>query len=132
MSCIVTQLAHESFGICHFCERIRLNLINPRVLKLERGLYMKMLDSFTVRPWKNEMSLRRHFEKPPPFWKYATKLCNHSMLPLIISCTTLRNFGWHLLWHNDNREQKYCQTLGNKPNHSHCVLRGQLFSKGKI
>ena len=32
-------------------ERIRLNLINPRVLKIERGLHVKMLDSapFTVR-----------------------------------------------------------------------------------
>ena len=29
-------------------------------------------------------------------------------------------------------EQKYCQTLGNKPNQSHSVLRGWLFSKGKI
>ena len=32
----------------------------------------------------------------------------------------------------DNWEQKYCQTLGNKPNLSHHVLRGRLFSKGKI
>ena len=42
------QFAHESFGICCFCERIRLSLINPTVLKLEHGFYMKMLDSFTV------------------------------------------------------------------------------------
>ena len=28
--------------------------------------------------------------------------------------------------------RKYCQTLGNKPNHSHRLLRGRLFSKGKI
>ena len=46
---IVMQFAHESFfGICCFYERIWLNIINPRVLKLEHGLYMKMLDSFTV------------------------------------------------------------------------------------
>ena len=32
-------------------ERKRLNLINPRVLKIERGLHLNMLDSapFTVR-----------------------------------------------------------------------------------
>ena len=29
-------------------------------------------------------------------------------------------------------EQKYCQTLDNKPNHSPPVLQGRLFSKGKI
>ena len=32
----------------------------------------------------------------------------------------------------DNWEQKYCQTLGNEPNQSHRVLRGRLFSKGKL
>ena len=44
-------------------ERIRLNLINPRVLKIERGLHVKMLDSapFTVQPWKNATCLRGHF-----------------------------------------------------------------------
>ena len=48
MSCIVTQFASESFGICRFrglCARecdLR-SLINPRVLKIERGLHMKML-----------------------------------------------------------------------------------------
>ena len=29
-------------------------------------------------------------------------------------------------------EQKYCQSFDNKPNHSHPVLRGRIFSKGKI
>ena len=28
----------------------------------------------------------------------------------------------------DNCDQKYCQTLDNKPNHSHCVLRRRLFN----
>ena len=28
-------------------------------------------------------------------------------------------------------EQKYCQSFDNKPNHSHPVLRGRIFSKGK-
>ena len=32
----------------------------------------------------------------------------------------------------DNWEQKYCQTLGNKPNQSHRVVRGRLFSKWKF
>ena len=31
----------------------------------------------------------------------------------------------------DNWEQKYCQTLGNKPDYSHHVLRGRVFSKEK-
>ena len=63
-------------------ERIRLNLINLRVLKIERGLHVKMLDSvpFTVRPWKKATCLRGHFaqydfKKSPPFRKYAMKLC---------------------------------------------------------
>ena len=45
VSCIVTQLTRESFGIyrlrgsCWYVyERIRLNLINPKVLKIEIGL----------------------------------------------------------------------------------------------
>ena len=48
MSCVVTQFASESFGICRFrgsCARecdLR-SLINPRVLKIESGLHMKML-----------------------------------------------------------------------------------------
>ena len=30
------------------------------------------------------------------------------------------------------RVTSFCQTLGNKRNHLHRVLRGGLFSKGKI
>ena len=32
----------------------------------------------------------------------------------------------------DNWEQKYCQTPANKPNHSHRLLRGRFFPKGKF
>ena len=32
----------------------------------------------------------------------------------------------------DNWEQKYCQTLGHKQNHSHRLLRGRFFPKGKF
>ena len=32
----------------------------------------------------------------------------------------------------DNWEQKSCQTLGNKPNHSHRVQRGRFIFQGKI
>ena len=48
VSCIVTQFASESFGICRFrgsCTRechLR-SLINPRVLKIVRSLHVKML-----------------------------------------------------------------------------------------
>ena len=63
-------------------ERIRLNLINPRVLKIERGLHVKMLDSapFTVQPWKNATCLRGHFAQKDLrnqllFRKFAIKLC---------------------------------------------------------
>ena len=54
------------------------------------------------------------------------------MLPLMISCTRSWNFAWHFVLALDNWEPKYCQTLGNEPNHLHRVLWGRLFSKGKI
>ena len=119
-------------------ERIRLNLINPRVLKIERGLHVKMLDSvpFTVRPLKNATCLRGHFaqydfKKSPPFRKYLMKICiiqcylNYLMHEIMEFCVTSSLA-------LDNWEQKYCQILGIKPSHSHRVLRGRLFSKGKI
>ena len=51
------------------------------------------------------------------------------MLPLlIISCTRSWNFAWHLLWHSTTEsKKKNCPTLGNEPNHSLRVLRGQLY-----
>ena len=54
MSCIVTQFARESLGICRVrgsCMR-EYDVVNPTVLKIERGLHLKMLDAapFTVRP----------------------------------------------------------------------------------
>ena len=71
VSCIVTQLTRESFGICrlrgpcwYVYERIRLNLINPKVLKIERGLhFIKMLDSasFTVSTVKECNLFTRSF-----------------------------------------------------------------------
>ena len=122
-------------------ERIRYNLINQRVLKIKRGLHVvflhvKMLDSapFTGLPWNNASFLRRHFaqedfRKSPPFRKYAMKLCiiqcynNYLMHEIMEFCVTSPLV-------LENWEQKYCQTLGNKPNHSHRVPRGRLF-KGK-
>ena len=46
-------------------ERIRLDPINPRVLKIERGLHLKMLESapFTVRQWNKATFLRGHFAR---------------------------------------------------------------------
>ena len=36
------------------------DLINPRVLRIERSLHVKMLDSapFTIQPWKNATCLQ--------------------------------------------------------------------------
>ena len=45
---------------------------------------------------------------------------------LWVVCTRWWKFAWHLLWCSTS------QTLGNKPNHSHRVLWGRLFSKWKI
>ena len=106
-------------------ERIRLNLINPKVLKAEHGLHVKILDSvlFTVPPWKNDL-LRGHFaqydfKESPPFKKYAMKLC----IIQVPSSLAL-----------DNWEQKFCQTLGNMPNHSHFFVccEEDYFPKGKF
>ena len=32
----------------------------------------------------------------------------------------------------DNWEQKYCQTLGNKPNYSHCAARTNIFQRENL
>ena len=47
-------------------KKIPVNLISPRVLKIERGLYVKMLDSvpFTTRPRKNVTCLRGYIVEP--------------------------------------------------------------------
>ena len=108
--------------------RIRLNLINPRVLKVERGLHVKMLDSapFTIRPWKNAFCLIS-FKKSLPFRKYAIKLnlsfgvtLNYLMQEVMEFCVTssLALDNWET-------------TLGNKPNHSHCVhaVRAVIFQR---
>ena len=60
-------------------------------------------------------------------------------LPLIISAPKLAvSYLWHAQDHSilrdvffGARQLIYCQTLGNKPNHSYRVLRGRLFSNGK-
>ena len=103
-------------------ERIRLNLINPRVLKIERGLHVKMLDSapFTVQPWKNATCLRGHFAQKD--------LRNHRLSENLQLNYASFNITLNCLMH----EFDYCQSLDSKPNHSHRVLQGPLFSKGKI
>ena len=116
-------------------ERIRPNLINPRVLKIERDLYVKMLDSapFTWRNatcWRDYLLkeiLRNHFLSENMQWNYASfnVTLNYFMHEIMEFCVTSSLA-------RDNWEQKCWQTLGNKPNHSHCVLRGRLFFKGKI
>ena len=70
VSCIVTQLTRESFGICRFrgsCwfvyERIRFNLINPKVFKVERGSHVRCWTLSLLRflRSKNATCLRGHF-----------------------------------------------------------------------
>ena len=121
-------------------ERIRLNLINPRVLKIERGLHVKMLDSgpfysstvtecnlFTSSFCLIRFSEINHLLSENMKWNYASlnvtlSYLMHEIMEFCVTSSLAL----------DNWEQKYCQTLGNKPNHSHRVLRGRLFSKGKI
>ena len=111
--------------------RIQLNLIDLRVLKIERSLHVKMLDRerkqlvyeviLLNKIWKNHLLS----ENMP--WNYASfnVTLNHLMHEIMEFCVT---FFLAL----DNWEPKYCQTLGNEPNHLHRVLWGRLFSKGKI
>ena len=56
---------------------------------------------------------------------------HHSTLCLIIS---VRDHGIlrYIFFGARKLRAKTCQTLGNKPNDSHPVLRGRLFSEGKI
>ena len=59
------------------------------------------------------------FKESPPFKKYAMKLC----IIQVPSSLAL-----------DNWEQKFCQTLGNMPNHSHFFVccEEDYFPKGKF
>ena len=103
-------------------ERIRLNLIIPRVSKIERSLHVKMLDSMLF----NKI-LRNHL-----LFEICTEIMHHSMLPLLISCTRSWTFAWHLLWLLTTESKNIVKLLAIQPNHSHRFLRGRLFSKGKI
>ena len=119
-------------------ERIRRNLINLRALKIERGLHVKMLDSALLRFGRERMQLvyevillntilRNHLISENMQWNYASfnVTLNYLTDEIMEFCTTSSLAP-------DKWEQKYCQTLCNEPNHSHRVLRGRLFSKGKI
>ena len=129
MSCIVTQFARESFGICRFRGP---NLINPRVLKIERGLHVKMLDSapFTWRNatcWRDNLLkeiLRNHLLSENMQWNYTS-------LPLIISCTRSWNFAWHLLWRATTESKNVVKLLAiSETIHTVCC-EDDYFSKGK-
>ena len=67
-----------------------------------------------------------------PFRKYAIKLCIIQRITFNYLMYKIMEFGVTSALALDNWEQKYCQTLGNEPNQSHHVLRGRLFSKGKL
>ena len=61
------------------------------------------------------------------------------LLPICLPCVICRSYMHEIMeccvtssLALDNWAHKYCQTLGNKPYHSHHVLQGQLFSTGKI
>ena len=79
-------------------ERIRPNLINPRVLKIERGLHVKMLDSapFTWRNatcWRDYLLkgiLRNHFLSENMQWNYASfnVTLNYLMHEIMEFCVT--------------------------------------------
>ena len=119
-------------------ERIRLNLINPRVLKIERGVHEKKLDSapFTVGPWKNATCLevillnkilRNHLLSENMQGNYASinVTLNYLLHEIMEFCVTSSLA-------LDNWEQKYCQILGNKPNYSLRVPPGRLFSTSMV
>ena len=104
-------------------ERIRLNLIIPRVLKIERSLHVKMLDSMLL----NKI-LRNHLLFENMHWNYAsfnvtlTYLMHEIMDFCMTSSLAL-----------DNWEQKYCQTLGNtaKP-FTPCPARTIIFQRKNV
>ena len=110
------------------------DLINPRVLRIERSLHVKcwtlpLLQFNHERmqlvykvSWLDNI-LRNHLLSDNMQWNYAS---------FNVSLTYLMEFWITSSLPLNNWEQKHCQTHGNKPNHSHCVLRGWLFSEGKI
>ena len=95
VSCIVTQFARESFGICRFrglC--IQLYLIDLRVLKIKRSLHVKMLDRerkqlvyeviLLNKIWKN------HLHSENMQWNYASfnVTLDHLMQEIMEFCMT--------------------------------------------
>ena len=139
--CIVTQFARESFGICGFrgsCMR-EYDLSNQTKRLKNRtwfacedvglcpfcGSTVKECNLFT-RSFCSIGFLRNHLLSENMQWNYApfNVTHNHLMHKTMEFCVTSSLA-------LDNWEQKYCQTLGSKPNDSHRVLRRRLFSKGK-
>ena len=71
--------------------------------------------------------LRNHLLSENMQWNYASfNVTLNYLIHEIIECWVTSSSAL------DNWEQKYCQTLGHKPNHSHRLLRGRFFPKGKF
>ena len=123
---------------CFVYERKRLNLINPRVLKIERTFCTWRCWTLPLLRFHREgmqlgyefillkKILRSHLLSENMQWNYASfnvtlNYLTHEIMEFCVTSFLARNL-----------EQIHCQTLGNKPNHSsHRVLRGRLFSKRK-
>ena len=125
-------LGQKIIGICRFrCSgiRLRLNLINLRVLKIEHTLQ-----------WRCWTLPLLWFDRERMQLVYEVILLNkilrnhllsenrhHSMLPF--SCTGTWNFAWHFLaiGSSTTESKNIVKLLAiYKPNHSHRVLRGRF------
>ena len=114
-----------------------LNLLNPRVKKKTRfarednGLCP--FYGSTVKEWLvyevillNKI-LRNHLHSENMRWNFASfNVTLNYFKHKIMEFCVISSFAL------DNWEPKDCQTLGNKQNHSHLVLRGRIFSKEKV
>ena len=121
-------------------ERIRLKIINPRVLKIERGLYVKMLDFPLLRFDRERMQLvyevillnkilSNHFLPGNLQWNCASFSVT---LNYLMYCTRSWNFAWHLLWHSPTEGTNIVKHLAISQAIFTVYFDDDYFSKGKF
>ena len=122
-------LEFAAFVVC--VKRIRLNLIDPRVLKIERSLHVRMLDS-ERKQLLYEVILLNKIWKITSFPKICNEIMHHSMLPLIISCTRSWNFAWHFFQRSTIESQNIVKLLAMSQTIYTVCCEDDYFPKGKL
>ena len=129
------RTAHAwSLGVGNMCSVLVLfvrvgSQIPPRQAKKDSNIPSPGRTRSVKRPTRGSTKTIKsppHALPPPTPRRHNIDRCiNHLMHEIM-------EFRVTLFLALDNWEPKYCQTLGNEPNHLHRVLWGRLFSKRKI